>query len=543
MTRRGFSGRTRAVYLMGTVLLAAAATTAGAAPALAGNPHAAPTTCSSLSTLRLGSVDGYPTRVIAASEVPATPAAPAHCDVRGSVVVSARHSTSTIQFQVQVPAQGWNRRYLQLGGGGFCGSIPTAGGSSADAPLSAGYAVASDDGGHTGGGLDGSFGYHNYAAELTWGKLSEHLTSLAAKRLLAGARGQRPLFSYFVGCSTGGRQALVEAQEFPHDFDGIVAGAPANRQNELAPLSQGVRELQNRDANHNVILDAAAAATVHAAVLAQCDKLDGLADGVVGDPRLCPLDLDALVCQPGQTTDCLTPQQLDVVRKWYDSPRTANGRELYPGGLPVGSELGWPGFDIGSDSSFSGSGLFAEQVLRYLAFPKDPGPTYSLYDFDPSHDAGKLHALDHVYNADSTNMRAFQRQGGKLIMWQGFADPLITPLGTIQYYEDVVKAQGSSLSRTQSWFRTFFLPGVYHCSGGPGPDQVDWLSAISSWVEGKNAPERLVATKVDSQGLVTMQRPIYPYPLEARYAGGPVQDLSSYVPVAGPRGRSTLVHS
>ncbi len=527
--------------LAATVFLVAGITTIGP-PALAGTTtNAATSSCESLVSHGLRTVDGYPAHVVSAQSVAETTGVPAHCAVLGSIVVKAKHSTSTIQFLVQVPLEGWNGSYLQLGGGGFCGSIPTEGGSAAAAPLASGYAVASDDGGHTGGVLDGSFGYDNYAPELTWGRLSEHLTSLAAKQVVAASQGRTPSFSYFVGCSTGGRQALVEAQQFPDDFDGIVAGAPANRQNELAPLSQGVRELQNRDAQHHAILDAAAAAAVHDAVLTQCDSLDGLADGIVGDPRLCPLNVETLRCQPGETTGCLTAQQVDVVRKWYDSPRTSSGRELYPGGLPVGSESSWPGYDIGTDNSLSGSGLYAEQVLRYLAFPNDPGPSYSLYDFNPDRDAGKLHALDHLYNADSTNLQGFQRRGGKLLMWQGFADPLITPLGTIQYFEDVVKAQGGSLTATQSWFRTYFLPGVYHCAGGPGPDQVDWLTAISRWVEHGEAPQRLVAQKVDMQGIPTLRRPIYPYPLEAHYVGGPQQSLSSYVSVEGPRGRAVLV--
>lgn len=397
-----------------------------------------------------------------------------------------------------------------------------------------------DDTGHQGSPLDGSFGYHNYAAELTWGKLSEHLTAFAAKEVLGQLNGSS-LYSYFVSCSTGGRQALVEAQKFPGDFDGIVAGAPANRQNELAPLSQGLRELQNRTADHRVIVDAAAAKVVRDAIIARCDGLDGIKDGIIGDPRACHLDLASLQCGTAAAGHCLTPEQVAVLEKWYHSPRTSAGKELYPGGLPVGSEGGWPGLDLGTEASLSGAGQFAEQVLRYLAFRHDPGPSYSLYDFHADRDAGKLHALDHLYNADSTNLKAFHRRGGKLISWQGLADPLITPYGLIQYYEDVVRADGNSLPRTQQWYRTYFLPGVYHCAGGPGPSDVDWLGAIRAWVENGRAPQRLVATKADSSGNVTLQRPLYPYPLEAAYDGsGSINDPGSFHPALGPRGR--VVH-
>lgn len=515
-----------------------------AAGVLSGGPSAAASTrtadCASLAGTELLDVGGWPAQVTDGTPVAGTASGLALCDVRGAITVTARHSTSIIHFQVLVPNQ-WNDRYVQVGGGGFCGSVPTESGSGGPY-LTDGYAVASDDGGHQGSSLDGSFGYNNYAAELTWGRLSEHLTSLAAKDVLKDLQGAGPLYSYFIGCSTGGRQALVEAQQFPADFNGIVAGAPANRQNELAPLSQGVRELQNRDPNRNIVVDNATAQVVQQAVLQQCDALDGIKDGIIRDPRACHLSLASLQCPASGGTNCLTSAQMAVLDNWYHSPRSAAGVELYPGGLPVGSEGGWPGLDIGTNSTFSGSGTFAEQVLRYLAFPKDPGPAFSLYDFNPSRDAGNLHALDHLYNADSTNLTAFEHRGGKLITWQGFADPLISPFGLIQYYEDVVQANGNSLAQTEEWYRTFFLPGVYHCAGGPGPDQVDWLSSIRQWVENGQAPQQVIATKTDSSGAVTLRRPVYPYPLEAVYNGtGSTNDPANFHPTPGPRGRKVFV--
>ncbi len=524
-----------------TALVGAAALCGSAAMAGVGTASAQPVGragCAALAGTALRSVEDWPARITNSSRV-APQGGPASCDVRGTITVTAKRSTSVIRFQVQVPEE-WNGRYVQVGGGGFCGSIPTASGSGAGY-VADGYAVASDDSGHQGSALDGSFAYDNDAAELTWGRLSEHLTSVVAKRVVAHLQGSSPAYSYFVGCSTGGRQALVEAQQFPDDFDGIVAGAPANRQSQLAPLSQGVRELQNRTADHRVILDGAAAGVVRQSVLDRCDGADGLADGIVADPRQCRVDLTTLECAEDGQTGCLSDEQVAVLDEWYHSPRASRGRELYPGGLPLGSEGGWPGLDIGSDTSLSGSGQYAEQVLRYLAFPRDPGPSYSLYDFDPRRDAGRLHATDHLYNADSTNMKAFQRRGGKLISWQGFADPLITPFGLIQYYEDVVRADGNSLRRTQQWYRTFFLSGVYHCAGGPGPSHVDWLGAIREWVERGQAPQRVIATK---GGDASLTRPVYPYPLQAAYRGaGDPNDPDSFSPVVGPRGREVHVSS
>jgi hypothetical protein len=516
-----------------TALLLAAGLTVAVSPGVA---QAKPRLdCSTTATARkVGRAVGYPTTVTSAT-TGATAAATSYCDVRASITVGADDgSTSVIQLRLQVPAD-WNRRYVQLGGGGFCGSIPTAG-TSGDGNVDLGYAVASDDSGHVGGGSDGSFALDNTAVQNTWGYLSEHLTARAAKAMLKGLTRHTPAYAYFVGCSTGGRQALIEAQRWPGDFDGIVAGAPANRQNYLAPLSQGVREQQNRDAGHRQIVDVAAAAVVKQGVLAACDGV--VKDGVVDDPRACRFDPATLLC-PGGTAapGCLSAAQVAVVKKWYDSPRDNRGRELYPGGLPLGSEGGWVGFDISTSATgLSGGGTFAEQVLRYLAFPTDPGPSYSLWDFDPNRDARKLATMAKVYNADSTDLDAFRKAGGKLMIYHGLADPLITPFGTIQYYDDVVERYGS-LARTQRFARLFLLPGVYHCAGGPGPDRVDWLGAIRAWTERGQAPVSVLASKV-SGGVTTMERPVYAYPLQATYDGsGDPNAAASWKPVLGPRGR------
>lgn len=493
--------------------------------------------CDALTGMTVAPVDGRDVAIVAAEKV-GTPDSPvAACAVQGTITVKVAASTSTIRFETRLPADSWNGQYVQLGGGGFCGSVPTSAGAGADA-LARGFAIASDDTGHQGSSGDGTFAYDNPAAELAWGQLSEHLTLKASQAVLEEAYGTTARRTFFVGCSTGGRQALVLAQQFPNDFDGIVAGAPAIYQNELATLSQGLRELQNRDAQDRVILDQAASAVVKQQVLTQCDAIDGLVDGVVGDPRSCVPNLDVVRCAPAASTGCLTQAQIDVAKRWYDSPRLPSGAELYPGGLPVGSEGGWPGYNIGKGDALSGGGNYAQEVLRYLAFPEDPGPTYSLFDFDPAKDSSRLRTNDSLYNADSTNMAAFERAGGKLLMYHGLADPLITPQGTIQYYEDVVRFQGGSLPETQKWFRSYFLPGVYHCTGGPGPDSVDWLTAITDWVDRGQQPEQLVATKTDAAGAVTARRPLYPYPLRAQYDGtGSPDKLTSFSAVVGPRGR------
>ncbi|QGG41213.1 tannase/feruloyl esterase family alpha/beta hydrolase [Aeromicrobium yanjiei] len=521
--------------LLSGMAVAAGLVVAGSpGPAVAHDRPATRTDCSTAAIGNLSRAVGHRT-VVTSATTGRTAAGTAYCDVRASVTVRAGDaSTSVIQLRLAAPTD-WNRRYVQQGGGGFCGSIPTAG-TSGDASVDLGYAVASDDTGHVGSGSDASFAFNNTAAQKTWGYLSEHLTALAAKAALTKLTRHAPAYSYFVGCSTGGRQALIEAQRWPHDFDGIVAGAPANRQNYLAPLSQGVRELQNRDASFRQIVDADAAALVARGVQEACDG--PVADGVVDDPRTCRFNPATLLCPDGgAATGCLSAAQVAVVKKWYDSPRDDRGRELYPGGLPRGSEGGWVGADIStSPTGLSGGGAFAEQALRYLAFPSDPGPDYSLRDFDPNRDAARLSTLANVYNADTTNLDAFRRSGGKLMIYHGLADPLITPFGTIQYYEDVVRRYGS-LARTQQFARLYLLPGVYHCGGGPGADQVDWLRDIRAWTERGKAPTSVLASKV-ATGSTTMERPVYAYPLRARYDGtGDPDTAASWRPVLGPRGR------
>lgn len=530
-----------------TVWLAPGAASAGTATAT-GRPDAAegaPSTppaaapggqdCEQLvANMSLTAGQDAPVQILSATVVAASGSTPTYCDVTGQIA-------SRIRFEVRAPLTTWNGRYVQVGGGGFCGTIPTQQGSG-DTYLNRGAAVASDDTGHVSSPLDADWGYNNEQAQIDWAYLAEHLTSNAAKAVIRALYGQPAAHSYFIGCSTGGRQALMEAQRYPQDFDGIVAGAPANRQNYLAPLSQGYRERVNHTSQQTLILRQPDAQVLQNAVLAKCDAADGVTDGVVADPRTCAFDVNTLLCTATNTSNCLTADKIAVIRKWYDDPRNSARTSLYPGGLPLGSEGGWAVNDIAADGpGFSAGGQFADQVLRFLAFPQDPPPSYSLYDFNYDTDPPKLATLAAQYNSDNPDMSAFRDRGGKLMLWHGFADPLITPLATIDYYEAGLSAMGG-LEAVQQWYRFFLLPGVYHCSGGPGPGQVDMYSAIVTWVENAQAPAKLIASKRDSTGAVTLTRPIYPYPLEARYSGSGDPNLAAnFEPVEGPRGRQTAL--
>ena len=496
--------RSRAVLtlLVGGLLVLGVAIPAqagGGTAAAANTPAAAPLSCDQMvgQTVK---VQNDVARVATAVSVAASGTTSAYCELNGTI--------STIRFTMRLPVTDWNGRYFQTGCGGFCGAVPIA---SCGQALSRGFAVAAEDTGHVGTGGNGSWAYNNRPAEVLFGYSSPHLTAIAGKALTERFYGQAPSYSYFQGCSTGGRQALSEVQRYPDDFDGVVAGAPALYQNYLAPLSQGYLETVNRRDDGTVILTQAKARVLAAAVLDACDALDLKVDGVIGNPDACTFDPGTIQCA-GDTdaATCLTADQVRVARAFYAPPVDDRGRQLYPAGMVRGSEAGWPGASIGTDTTLSGGGNFAQEVLRYLGFPVDPGPDYSLFDFDPTKDAPKLNAMAQVYNADNPNLRRFDRAGGKLIIYHGWADPLITPGGTINYVRDAMARSGGR-EVTQDFMRLFLLPGVYHCSGGPGEDTVDWLTQIQKWVEQGQAPATVTASKVAPDGTVTSTRLVDEY--------------------------------
>lgn len=453
--------------------------------------------CASLTADDLSTLKDAPTSITSARQVAATSTTPAYCDILGYVAPQ-------IQFEVRLPLSTWNGDFFQTGCGGFCGSIPI---SSCNASLSSNFAVAAENSGHV--GSDGLWALNNRSAEIDFGYRSPHVVALAAKALIKEFYGQGPQFSYYDGCSTGGRQALSEAQRYPHDFNGIIAGDAALQQNYL-PVAQGWVERVNRDKSGNLILTDAQLPLIHNAVLAACDGIDGHLDGVLDDASKCHWSPTTLTCKAQEDpAQCLTPAQVKVAQDFYSGPKNSRGQVLMAG-LPLGSELGWAGTDIGTNTSLSGAGNFATQVLRYLAFKKDPGPTYTINDLNLDKDLPKLDFMAKIYNASNPDLSAFKAAGGKLIMYHGGADPLISPQDSVDYFNDVQHVMGGT-NKTGSFFRFFILPGVFHCTGGAGADTVDWMSSIQAWVEHGTAPASITATKV-SNGTVTMTRILRPYP-------------------------------
>jgi feruloyl esterase len=494
-------------------------------------------------------IAGAPTHVSAATVVVATAQTPAYCDVQGYI-------TPQIHFELRLPAATWQGRYLQEGCAGFCGAVFPPAFRPCPAQPGGDFAVASTDEGHSsaspGDGFEGLWASSDEQLRIDFGYRAAHVVAVAAKAIIAAYYGVAPRHSYFAGCSDGGREGLMEAQRYPHDFDGILAGGPANL---FAPL---VGELMtweadvNRDAHGQEILTAAKLPALHQAVIVACDANDGVIDGQIGDPRACRFDPGTLRCPAGvDRPACLTPAQVAVVCALYTGPVDAQGRHLYPGGVPRGSELAWIGWLVRPDGAPAWYPTAVQQggdnYLRYMGFPVgQAGPLSKDWRFTLA-GFNRLRAEGHLYNATSADLRAFRAHGGKLILWTGWADPNIPPFGTLAYYQAVQDRMGG-LAVTQRFARLFVFPSLYHCYWGFGPDQFDMLTPIVRWVERGTTPARIIATQAAPPknnwtqaasesnpyrpypvGTVVRTRPVFPYPMEARYRGtGSVDSATSF---------------
>ncbi|MGW4113236.1 tannase/feruloyl esterase family alpha/beta hydrolase [Actinosynnema sp. NPDC004786] len=450
----------------------------------------------------------------------------AHCAVLGYVEPAVR-------FHLKLPTTTYTGRYLQYGCGGFCGELTTPGFPDCG-PEIGGLAVATTDDGHVGRGAvrsaDTRWAADDQAARDDFAFRAPHVVSLAAKRVIEAFYGEPPAFSYFTGCSNGGREGLLLAQRYPHDFDGVIAGAPANYHSPLV-LYQAWLARTNLGADGRPVLTADRLPLLHAAVVRHCDRIDGLVDGLIEDPRRCDYDPEPLRCAPG-VEDCLTPAQLDVVRRLYAGPRDPAGRRLYPAGQERGSELGWRSW-IAPTAHDSVSALLADHYLANLAYPiGEPGS--SLADVGlTAEEFARVNVEGVRGNAMSLDLDEFRDAGGKLLLWHGWADEGVPPRALLDYYERL----GRRDRDLRSWARVFMVPGLHHCGGGDRLTGVDPIRDLLAWVEDGVAPDRIIATGRDAGGRVVRTRPVFPYPLTARYDGtGSVDDAANFVaaPPAGP---------
>ncbi len=526
-----------------TGALLAVETDPSEAAARPGGPSAVAVDCEALPTTDFTTIQDAPTQVTEARMVGAGADVPAHCRVEGYV-------SPNVRIVLRMPGSSdWNGKFMEASPGGYGGSAEY-GALWCDEGLRRGYACISHDTGHTGWMMRASWAYNNLQAEFDYGIRGHHVTALAGKAITEHYYGRAPELSYHVGCSGGGKQGMVEAQRFPWNFDGILALEPSS------VTASGVMILWNALATHgedgNRLFTPADLDVLHEGAVAACDEDDGLEDGIIGgDPRTCTFDPAALTCEPGQRSGCLSPVQVEAVRKVYSGPVTSKGEKLskyfpwYPA-LP-GSEKG---------TFFSMDPEYKTTWWRYMGFNPDPGPSWTSADFDFDSDYQRTGMMDAVLNGyNNPDLRNFKAAGGKLLIIHGWEDSgLPGPQVTVDYYEMLERIMGGRAS-TQEFVRLFMIPGRSHCSGGDGAASGDFFSYLEAWVEQGQAPDMTIGYHAELRpdtaagGMTTVEanasvpgryeftRPHYPYPLQARYKGsGDPNDYRSFEPVE-PRRR------
>jgi Tannase and feruloyl esterase len=466
---------------------------------------------------------GADVKIDSATLVPAAENLPENCDVRGVIWPEAK-------FAVKLPTA-WNNRFEMVGGGGWAGTISLG---PMDTAVRAGYATTSTDTGHDARKEPGAiFAYPsatnpNAARKvIDHGYLSVHETALLAKKMIRAYYGSDPMYSYWVGCSTGGRQGLMEAQRYPEDFDGYVVGAPVLNLTGLqmkaiwTQIAIGPGPGEIKPEKLHALADA---------VYGKCDALDGLKDGLIENPLKCNFDpeKDLKKCAPGDDgPSCFTAAQMAGLKKVYEGPRNSAGKSLFPGFAPGGEVFAaggrGGGMRSGWDGAISSSFNLGDTFMKYMAFDPAPGPNWDYHTFDFDKDPQRMAATALRINATIPDLTAVKARGGKIVHYHGWADPGVTPLMSVDYYEAAMKTMGEK--ETKDFYRFFPVPGMFHCGGGPGCGNVDWLSAVVNWVEKGEAPSMVVGAHVEGQQ-TTRTRPICAYPAVARYKGSGSIDMA-----------------
>ena len=508
---------------MTAMLLAAVLTAAPTAP----SPHGS---CAGLATIDLPD-----TMIRSAEEVAAPSFAPPGSTVLNNLPAFCRVAAVTrpaVNFEVWLPLTNWNGKFQGVGNGANAGSISY--GAMATA-LRRGYASASTDTGHaTSNARDGKWALGHPELVVDFGYRALHVTTDNAKKIVQAFYRQPPNHSYFVSCSTGGRQGLMEAQRFPEDYDGIIAGDPAANWTHFQTGGHlWIALALNKDPESYI--PTSKLRLLNNAVNAACDAIDGIVDGVLDDPRKCTFDPQVLACQEGQdAASCLTVKQVKAVKDIWSGARMSSGEAVYPAYMP-GAEAtgGWAAYMTGTGPLTGNHWEQADNVLKYMVFenPKWDFRTFD-YDRDVALADAKLGAILDAFDPDLTRLR---QRGAKLILYHGWNDASISPLNTINYYERVVSFLQGRQSRQQAeknaqeFVRLFMVPGMLHCGGGPGPSTFDMLSALENWVEKSRAPERVIASH-SANGVEDRTRPLCVYPKVAVYTGrGSTDDAANFV--------------
>ena len=487
---------------------------------------------------RFAQIPDAPTALIKAEIIPAERDQPEVCRVNGVVAPN-------INFELRMPTTAWNGKFVHYGCGGACGVVYRP---QLEEPLARGYAVVSSDMGHSAAPNLELYRWADLQGVIDFGFRATHVVTLASKEIIDEYYGRAPKISYYMGCSTGGVQGVIEAQRYPYDFDGILVGAPAY---ESGPSFLQWSARANLDANGDPILSPAKLPMIRKAVLAACDELDGLKDGLIQDPLKCRWDPAAIACKAGSSgPNCLTPAEVTVVRKIYSGPTDSQGHSLSygPAGMSRGSEYGWtPSFittkalpsqwlkDKGSD--------FGDGVYPVAAANADKP-----YDYDVDPKRGNIFwggpVLEWMRYAGNPDLRRFKDHGGKMILYHGWDDNEVSPGASVDYYQLTTRTMGGE-EATQAFFRMFMIPGMAHCRRGPGGDAFDALTALETWVEKDKAPDMMIVHHlVKEQNYLGLPRPryplppadydrtrpVYPFPDSAMYSGrGDPKDASSWV--------------
>jgi feruloyl esterase len=476
--------------------------------ALALGAHAA-TPCESMTAtvLKGGSVTSA--ERVAAGQFPAPaggppearalyPKLPAFCRVNATLKPSP---DSDIRIEVWLPAEGWNGKLVEGGNGAYGSNFSY--GVMAQALL-AGYAATSSNTGHDGSSAAFVLGHPEKLIDWAWRAVHEN--AVAAKAVVRANYGNASKQAYFEGCSTGGRQAYGEAQRYPADFNGIVAGDPGINLTHQTASETWVAQQVHR--GPGAAIPASKFAIIHAAALAACDERDGVKDGVIENPLQCKFDPGVLLCRHGDAPDCLTAPQVETARDMYRGAVDSKGEQIFPGLMP-GSEMGWSA--LGGPEPME----YALDSYKYVVM-KNPDWDYMTLNLDRDVLYADQTVAREVNNADP-NLKPFFARGGKLLGYHGAADPGLTPLNSVNYYESVARTLGGVNVLSNS-YRLFLVPGMLHCGGGDGTSTFDMIAALDQWVQTNQAPESIPASRV-RDGKVDRTRPLCPYPKQAVYQG------------------------
>ena len=487
---------------------------------------------SAAQTIAAGAYTGAPT--MNGQDLSAFKDLPAFCRV---AVEAKPTSDSDIKIQVWLPASGWNGKLQGVGNGGFAGQIDETQLGNA---LKRGYAATATDTGHTGSPIDAIWAVGQPEKVIDFGHRGIHEMTRVAKAVVQAYYGKAQQKSYFAGCSDGGREALMEAQRYPEDYDGILAGAPANNWTPLLTTAAYDTQALTQDAANFIPQNKIA--TIAAAVNAACDASDGVKDGILNDPRQCHFDPATIQCKGEDADTCLTAAQVSTLKKLYAGTPDAKGRVVYPGYLPGAEEGqgGWGLWITGPAPQKSLMASFGKAFFSDFVYEKTD---WDLKSF--SVDADLKAATDktaQALNATDPNLKPFAARGGKLIIYHGWNDPAITALNTVNYYDSVIKTMGSK--EVPEFVRLYMVPGMQHCGDGRGTDSFGAVgdfnsgdprnsvaAALEQWVEKGTAPGTIIASKFEGEDHThaKMTRPLCVYPQEAKYKGsGDPNDAANF---------------